>query len=89
MFFFYSVYQLVSPSHATQSHEEMLKVDSEATSSDSIKIGTSVVKLLHDSLEPIRLHAHRTNAMGGSLKEENASKQCQFSVKRKRKKPPR
>ena len=83
------MYQLVSPSHGTQSYEEMSKVDSEATSSDSIKIGTSVVKLLRDSLEPIRLHAHRANTLEGNLIEENASKQCQFSVKRKRKKPPR
>lgn len=81
------MYKLVSPSHATQSCEGMLTIDSEATSSDSTlaEIGTPVVKLLRDSLEPVRLHAH----MVGKLEEENVSKQCQFSIKRKRKKPPR
>jgi hypothetical protein len=69
----------------------MLKAESEATSSDSTKIGTSrsVVKLLRDSLEPVRLHVQCTGTMMGKQEEENASKQCQFSIKRKRKEPPR
>ncbi len=67
----------------------MLKAESEATSSDSTKIGTSVVKLLRDSLEPVRLHVQCTGTMVGKQEEENTSKQCQFSIKRKRKEPPR
>lgn len=84
------MYKLVSPSHATMSREEMLKVEPEPSSSDSTtEIDTSVVKLFHNSLAPVRLHVHRTSMMVGRQEEENASKHCQFSAKRKRKKPPR
>ena len=88
---FYSVYKLVSPPHATISHEGMLTADLDDISSHPTNISPSAVRLFHDSLEPVRLSppVNHSSTMIRKLEEENTSKQSIFNIKRKRKKPPR